>query len=225
MVDRTIKIAAAVILVLLVIILLSNIGHSRKMESLLRRQEKTNNIIEQRRLDDSSQVTYADANYVTREDLRKGNTALLDTLRRELVGPIRTLERTTRIIATRIEQLAIPVRDTTRILPSGTAQHGYVFNYQKPPFLRKMSGFLFGDSIHIDYEIESRYLLEHHWKRTGLFKPKELELIITSQDPNVSINKVQNFQVIAPVPIWQRPGVVGAGSFLSGLLIGLTVKP
>lgn len=206
-------------IILASVLLIDGNCQRRHIEQLTSRQWSENNIVSQeRRKEDSAQITRVTANYVTRSDLRKSDNAMLDTLRKELVGPIKTLERTTKIIATRIEQLEIPVRDTTRVLPTGEVQKGFAFNYAKPPFLTKMQGTMFDGRLTIDYAIASSYLLEHHWKRASLFGPKELELIITSNDPAVTVDKVQQFQIVEPIKFWNHPGAKMGLPFAGGII-------
>lgn len=220
------SLGAVAVAIVVVAVLVNGRCHSRRTAALLNRQWKENQIIlQERRKEDSAQITTAMSNYITREDLRNSDDAMVDSLRKSLVGPIRTLERTTRILVSRIDSLIIPVRDTTRTLPSGAEQRGYAFNYSRPPYLTFMRGFLFpGDSLHLEYGLKSEYILEHHWKQAGLFKPKELQLIITSKDPAVNVDRVQQFQVVSPVKWWQRPGVVGPIAFGTGLIVGLAVN-
>lgn len=208
----------------IILYLLSQIRSDSKMDQLLHKAVEGNNITEQWRRSDSAQVTRASANYITADDLRHSSNATIDSLRKDLVGPIKTLERTTRILSTRIEQLTIPVRDTVRIGPDSTLQKGYVFNYSKPPYLVSMRGVQFGTDLVLDYSLKSEFLLEHHWKKTGLFKPRELELIVTAADPAVTVDRVQQFQIVSKVPVFQRPGTTFGMGLLAGLGVSLLVK-
>lgn len=221
------RISLLVILVgviLVCVLFLDGNCQRRHIEQLTNRQWSENNIVSQeRRKEDSAQITRATANYVTRSDLRRSDNAMLDTLRKELVGPIKTLERTTKIIATRIEHLDIPVRDTVRTLPTGEVQKGFAFNYSKPPYLLKMDGTMFDGRLTIDYAVKSEFKLESHWKRSSLFGPKELELILTSKDPAVTVNQVQQFQIVEPIKFWNHPGVQKGLPFMGGLLVGLAL--
>lgn len=215
-----------VVLVLagIILYLWSQLRADSKVDQLLHRTIEGNNITEQWRRSDSAQVTQASANYITVDDLRHSSNAVIDTLRRELVGPVRTLERSVKIIATRVEELAIPVRDTILVNSRGDTLRGFTFNYSKPPYLQYMSGFVLGDSLHINYGIRSQYTLETHWKKTGLFKPKELELIITNPDPAVTVDRVQQFHIVSKVPLLRRPGFTFGTGVLAGLGVSLLVK-
>lgn len=179
---------------------------------------ETNNIIGQRLNDIGQQVTTARSNYITKEELKQGTDSTVNTLKKELVGPIRSLERTTKILTTRIEQLAMPVRDTV-VMKEGKEVKGWTFSYQSE-YVPKMHGLLLGDSVYLDYQLKGGFDMEYHWKKTGLFKPKELSLMITSKDPAVTIDRVQNFQIVAPVPMYKRPGTAAGAGFIAGLIVG-----
>lgn len=191
------------------------------LEKLTHRQWRDNNIVsQQRRAQDSAQITRVTSNYITKEDLRHSDEEMVKQVRKDLVGPIRTLENVTKVLASRIDSLIIPVRDTLRIV-NGDTTKGFVFDYKKPPYLVRMHGVQFGTDLHLDYELKSEFQLETHWKKTGLFQPRELELIITTLDPAVTVDKVQNFHVQQKVPLLQRPGTTMGMGFAAGFLVHL----
>lgn len=206
-----------------IVILLDSRCNSGKMDSLLHGQWKQNNIQKQYRDRDSAQVTISSANYATKEDLRTSDNEMIQAIRKDLVRPIKTLERTTRILSQRLDSLIIPVRDTVRTV-NGVEEKGFTFDYSKPPYLTRMRGVLFGKELALEYDLYSEYQLESHWKPTGLFKPKELEIIIRNPDPAVKVGSVQTFQVVKKVPVWERPGATAAGGLLAGFLVSLSVK-
>lgn len=196
-----------------------NIGHVDRMAT---RTIESNNIVTQEVDKLGRQVTTANSNYITKDELKRGTDSTVNTIRKELVGPIRSLERTTKILTTRIEQLTMPVRDTV-VVKDGKEQKGYAFNYTSQ-WVPKMSGLLLGDSLYLDYQLKGGFDLEYHWKKTSLFKPKELSLIITAQDPAVTVDRVQQFQIIAPVPWYKRPGMNAAAGFVAGLLVSAAIQ-
>lgn len=216
----------AALAVIIAFLVGSQCNRDRSMDVLLDRQVENNNIVKQWRNEDSAQVTQALSNYLTENQLRNSQDALVDTLRKELAGPMRNLTMATRILTTRIESLSIPVRDTSRVLPSGQVQQGYTFSYSRPPYLQYMKGVLFPDSVRIDYGITGKYLLEHRWmKPKRLFGPKELQLTMTAMDPAVVVDRIQNFYIVEKTPIWQKPGAAFGAGVLTGLAVDFIFAP
>ena len=211
-------------LALIIFMMIDSRCNNSKVDALLQKQWETNNIVSQHRKEDSTQVTVANANYITKQDLKNSDNEMVKTIREDLVGPIRTLERTTRILSDRVEHLEIPVRDTFRIV-NGVEQRGFSFDYSKPPFLQSMRGTMFDGNLTLDYKLKSEYFLEYHWKKPDrLFGPRQLELIITNPDPSVSIGQVQQFQKVVPVPFLKRPGIAFAGGAISTLGVSLLIE-
>jgi hypothetical protein len=160
------------------------------------------------------QVTEASSNHVTPREFRR-----LEKQTEELVGSVRTLENTTKIVAEEVRALkAIALRDT--IIGNDTAK---VFTYSDD-WMPHMRGVIYKDRIDLDYAIKAGYRIEHHWKATGLFKPKELMLNVIAENPAVSVNQVQNFRIVRPLPFLERPGVNAVGGVLLGFGLANLIK-
>jgi len=133
------------------------------------------------------------------------------------------LERTTRVIATKIDRLQLGVRDTV-IDVNGRATEAKTFTYSSA-FMPRLKGVLTVDSVWLDYEIRADYQLEYRWKPSrGMFSAKELEVIVRSNDPSVVINKVQTLSLKNPTPWHKKALPLGVAGFGGGLLVGLIVN-
>ena len=207
-------------LIIVLVVSLLDGCHQRQQSELLSRQLRDNTITSQKIDDLGRQVTTSTTNYITSKELRNSSDTIISTLRDQMIGPVRTLAQATRIIASKVDTLVVPVRDTTIII-DGKPQQGYTFNYSSE-WMPRLHGTLTEDHLDLDYAIRSDFRLEYHWKRTRLFAPRELELLVRSNDPNVTVGQIQNFTVHDPTPWYGRPLPVGVASFLvGGLVVGI----
>lgn len=167
------------------------------------------------------QVTVASSNYITKEELKHSRDVTIDSLRKTLVGPLKNIERVTQITYQRLEHLNIAVTDTT-VYVNNIATPASAFKYHTD--FMDLKGYLAGDSLHLDYALKGGWNLQYRWKPVSVFKPKELELTVTATDPAVTVNRIQQFQVVAPVPFWRKPGVAFVAGALTLGAIELYVK-
>lgn len=193
-----------------------------RYKELASRTIQSNNIMSQRLNKLGQQVTTSNSNYITKDELKHGTDSTVHELKRGLVGPIRSLERKTEILTRRVEELSLQVRDT--VVEYRGKQVGALTFTHSSEWMPHLRGTLIGDSIHLDYELRGGFDLEYHWAKTGIFKPKELSLMITSKDPAVKVDNVQTFHVVAPVPLVRRPGSTAAMGFVGGLLVRTLIE-
>ncbi len=211
--DRILLLVAALVIIAF---LADLVYRNRETNQLVMRTIEANNIRDQRYDELGREVTRATSNYITEAELRKSDDRVIDSLRKALIGPIRSLERTTRVISEKLDHITVPVKDTTLII-NNEQVIGQAFDYKSEWF--DIRGVMADGKMHLDYKMRSDLTLEYHWKPTGLFKPKELELMVRPADPGVHVSQVQQFQVVVPVPFWQRSGVqVGVG-VLGGVVL------
>lgn len=217
---RVLAMSAAVVAIvaMFVFFLLQDFFRDRRVSKLLERSIADNNIVQQKIDKFGAQVTEASSNYVSRDELRQSDDAVIKAVRKELEGPIRTLDRTTRILSSRIDSLSMPVTDTT-IIVNGQAVDGRAFSFKNEWV--DISGLCSVDSVWLNYTIRADYKLEYHWKTKSLFGPKELVLFVRSADPAIRVNAIQQFTIAEPTPWYGKPLPVGVAGFASGLLVGL----
>lgn len=218
---KTILISAGVALLMLLAGYLLRGCEDNRVNELLTRHLKENTITKQTIDNLGRQVTTSTSNYITRDDLKSSDEALIKELREDVIGPIKSLEHSTRILARKADSLFLPVRDTLVIM-NGREIPAKTFTYRSK-YMPWMLGILTGDSVRIDYEILSDFKVEHHWKRNGLFAPKELEILVRSNDPAVRVNAVQQFSIIEPTPWYGKKVPLMAAGFGAGLVIGLII--
>lgn len=208
---RTSYLTIILLLVIVIVVLVNGCLERRQAEAYYNRVIADNNITRQFVDHQGRQITEASTNYITRNQLRESQSEVLDSLRKSLQGPIRTLERTARIMTETTQRLAIPVKDTLYILDGDTTRI-QSFSYFNEWL--NLKGSIVDGMLNLDYSLKGGFGLEYHWKPTGLFKPKELELTVVALDPAVKVNNIQQFQIIEQVPVWKKPGV----AFLAGAL-------
>ncbi len=197
-------------------------GCGNQGDELLSRQLKENTIIKQEFDELGRQVTTASLNYVTKEELKESDDAMIKEIRDNVAGPLKSLERSTRILSSKVEHLQLAVHDTTIIL-HGQEVAAKTFSYSSL-FMPKLKGVLTVDSLWLDYEIRADYQLEYHWQKTkGLFSPKELQVIVRSNDPAVTVNQVQTLSIHNPTPWFRKPLPMAMAGFGSGVLVGLVI--
>ena len=196
---RTILSVLVVLIALIVLSMLKTCDGLRSAYKLLDRDLQQNNVLKYEVGKLGLEVTKAGANYVTREDLRSGNQELVKELSAQLEGPIRTLDRTTRVLSTRVEQLVLPVHDTVEVI-DGKEVELRTFTFKNE--WMDLSGKCSIDKVWLDYTLRADYYLEYHWKAQKLFGPKELIVLVRSKDPNVRVDAVQQFSVVDKTPWW-----------------------
>lgn len=217
-----------VIIVLILLLLIVGYGFfflktkNAAVESLLNRRIQENNITKQWLDDSGKQITESNANYITKSDLKHSDDSVIKALRDGLVTPMNRLTEATKILTTQIAQISMPVRDTT-IIQDGMKLQGYTFNYSDP-YMPSLKGFLLGDSLHLQYTVKSGFELEHSWQKSGLFKPRELSLVVKSTNPNVRVDKIQTFTIVQEVPWSRRRGVNLAAGAVIGLAVGIATR-
>jgi hypothetical protein len=213
-------IGVIVLIILSCYSVISNYLSSNDINELLERDIQENNIVKQEVGKLGLQITTASSNYVSRNELKDSDRALVKQLRKELEGPVRTLERTTQLLTSRIDSLALGVRDTVVVI-NGRTIEGKSFKYSNEWI--SLNGLCSVDSVWLNYTMKADYHLEYHWKNKSLFGPKELNLIVRSKDPNVRIDAVKQFQIVDPTPWYKRPLPMGVAGFASGLVVGLVI--
>lgn len=180
------------------------------------------NVITRQSIDDlGRQVTQASSNYLTRDDLKHSRDSVITSIRKDLAGPVRNIERITRLTYERVSNLAIPVVDTVIEVRGESVQASY---FSKKTSYMDLKGFLAKDSLFLDYTLTGGWSLEYRWKPTSIFKPKELELTVRADDPAVRVNNVQQFQIVDPVPFFRKPGVAFAAGAITMGLVTMSVK-
>ena len=211
----------ALLLALIVLVLLTDRWQTAKIDHLVTRTLESNNVIKQYIDTAGRQVTVANSNYITKDELRHSTDRTIDSLRRTLVGPIKDLQQVTRIMYERIEHMDLALRDTVIYINDDTVNTS-AFTYHTK--YMDLKGFLLNDSLHMDYSLTGGWSLEYRWKPTKLFAPKELELTVKALDPAVKVNNIQQFNVITPVPFWKRPGVAFVGGMITLGTVQLLLK-
>ena len=217
-------IAAGVLLlggVVLALVFLPWRGCGDQRDTLRTREIVDNNITNSKIDAWGRQIVESNANYVTRDELRNSQNAVVAGVRDQLVGPIRNLEQATRVIATKMERIELGVRDTT-IQINGRTIEAKAFSFANQWV--NIAGYCSIDSVWLDYTMKADYRLEYRWVRPkGLFSAKELEVTVVSNDPQVRIDKVQTLSLRTPTPWYGKPVPAAAMGFAGGLIVGLII--
>lgn len=192
-----------------------------RVNELVGRTIESNNIVERKVDQMGREVVTATSNYLTREQLRESSDRTIDSLRKEMRGALGKIERVTTLTYEKVSSMRLPLKDTVVVVGTDTVRTTF-FSYRSE--YMDMKGFVLRDSLHLDYSIRGDFSLEYSWEAPRLFGPRELSLTVMSNDPAVRIGKVQQFQVVEPLPVWRRPGVAFVAGMVALGAVQLTLK-
>ena len=141
-----------------------------------------------------------------------------DSIKRlkERIGSLDRLTNELRLQITLQANINVPIHDTI-IIREHDSIHFKAFHYDDNWLA--VDGILQSDSARLRYKVCANLDIATYWKRGGIFKSDMLTVNITSSNPNLEVNGMNNYSIQEPKMFYETRGFAFATGLVAGYFI------